>query len=599
MKDTELVVGPGGRQIFVNPRDPRGRALKESRGNSNPMSLLLWRELVRALAWDVVVDVGANYGEMLAGVDLAGVGKTIAFEPNETVLPYLRRTLNELAHPVELRSEAVGHANGSLTFTEDVSWSGRSGLDVGSALRMRAHDMREYEVPVVTLDSVIELSDRPNVCVKIDVEGTELDVLTGAVELCRSSGEVAFFVEILQLGIPDIAYLARRFDMYVLDRGQGQLVQVDGSSIEVIGSQIFSPGVYAQDAVLVVRGDNRVVDAVNSSLRRVRDFGTPAQVGFAPGARVVYTAIMGEYEDVIEQPMAVGSSIEFICFTDNPQLTSETWKIVHVEPHFPADPIRSARSLKILGHPSLSVAAETLWIDNRVVLAADPREVFDALPPDADALFIEHSFRETVREEFDAVLDGGYDDPGRITDQLLAYSDVDHSGLDSKPFWTGMMVRRQNQRVERAMRVWMDQVMRYSRRDQLSIRYALAVGGVAVKIVAFDNRQSSWHEWLDRRSPRVGRLASPFVARSEGRRIASAGALATAIDRAHQFSTERRTAQINRLRGRANAAENEAKRLRAVAREYDAVKQSRSFRLARRLSRVLATLRAPFKRRGR
>ena len=64
--------------------------------------------------------------------------------------------------------------------------------------------------------------------------------------------------------------------------------------------------------------------------------------------RCVYTCLIGDYERLNEQPVAANSSLDFVCFTDAPGLTSESWRIVPVIPTFPLDHVRSQRLLKIL-----------------------------------------------------------------------------------------------------------------------------------------------------------------------------------------------------------------------------------------------------------
>lgn len=65
--------------------------------------------------------------------------------------------------------------------------------------------------------------------------------------------------------------------------------------------------------------------------------------------RAVYTALIGGYEDLINQPTAHGSSVEFICFTDNPHLESTTWRLEPMTPMLPFDMVRSQREIKIRG----------------------------------------------------------------------------------------------------------------------------------------------------------------------------------------------------------------------------------------------------------
>lgn len=67
-------------------------------------------------------------------------------------------------------------------------------------------------------------------------------------------------------------------------------------------------------------------------------------------AACVYTTMIGDYENLNEQATRLGSSLRFICLTDNPHLQSKTWEIRPVEPIFARDPIRTQRDLKIRPH---------------------------------------------------------------------------------------------------------------------------------------------------------------------------------------------------------------------------------------------------------
>ena len=70
--------------------------------------------------------------------------------------------------------------------------------------------------------------------------------------------------------------------------------------------------------------------------------------------RVVYTVLIGDYEQLNEQPQVTTSGIDFVCFTDDTELKSETWNIRVIEPRFPRDSVRSQRYLKMIGPELLS-----------------------------------------------------------------------------------------------------------------------------------------------------------------------------------------------------------------------------------------------------
>lgn len=213
---------------------------------------------------------------------------------------------------------------------------------------------------------------------------------------------------------------------------------------------------------------------------------------------VVYTALFGQYESLNEEPFAVDSATGFICFTDDPSLTSDTWQVELVEPMLPMDPVRSARWVKIFGDELIwRDAGRSLWVDNRVTLKCEPRKILDSVleEPNCDIAMFEHSFRARVIDEFDAVAQSGYDDPGRVYEQLLHYAESSPDVLDERPLWTGFMARRHNDRVASAMQTWAAHVCRYSRRDQLSVNFALNEPKLLVRRLEGENRESDWHVW--------------------------------------------------------------------------------------------------------
>ena len=136
----------------------------------------------------------------------------------------------------------------------------------------------------------------------------------------------------------------------------------------------------------------------------------------------VFTALLGGYEQLNEQPMAARSNIPFICLTDDPELRSDTWQIRLVSPAFAMDPTRSQRDLKLRPHVHLPEFDASLYIDNAVLLVQPPEDVFSRYSPSEGFWLARHSFRGSVREEFAEVARLGLDDKGRVVEQLNHYS---------------------------------------------------------------------------------------------------------------------------------------------------------------------------------
>ena len=210
----------------------------------------------------------------------------------------------------------------------------------------------------------------------------------------------------------------------------------------------------------------------------------------------VYTAVFGKYDGLMDQPVATDSETEFVCFTDDPELTSDTWTIRVIPPAFAEDSVRSARLLKILGHESLDTYDATLWIDASVLLRMDPDVILAHwLTDSAEIALAHHSYREQLVDEFDEIIRLNYDDRARVYEQLTDYAMAYPEALSARPLWTGMLARRNTPAVHETMRTWANHVLRYSRRDQLSVLVALREGKADYVALDLDNFDAPTHRW--------------------------------------------------------------------------------------------------------
>ncbi len=212
---------------------------------------------------------------------------------------------------------------------------------------------------------------------------------------------------------------------------------------------------------------------------------------------VVYTALMGPHEKLVEQQVAQFSSARFICFTDDASLTSSTWEIIHVEPLFPADPRRSQRDIKIRGHQLLHESDVWMYIDNTVRLKAPPEKVVDEWLGESDWAAINQP-QETLWDEFEKNRELSKDVESRLNEQLSDYSGHHRHALDSKPVWNGFFVRQNNEKVASFAELWFAHVCRYAARDQLSMMVALAQRPLALQRIDAGIRNSEWHDWPHR-----------------------------------------------------------------------------------------------------
>jgi len=153
------------------------------------------------------IDAGANVGYFT--VLASRLAKEVyAFEPAPAVFERLSRNvaLNGLGN-VRAFQLALSKERGKLRLFESKISPGHD-----STVKRFEHD-RSILVDAVSLDEVVDPSVR-EVVMKVDVEGTEMDVLLGALGLIRAGKVSAIVLEWARGLYPNVANLRDRFALY-------------------------------------------------------------------------------------------------------------------------------------------------------------------------------------------------------------------------------------------------------------------------------------------------------------------------------------------------------------------------------------------------
>ena len=213
----DRVALPDGRIMYLDRGDGRSFALWQSGGNVNPRSMTLWRRLLVLCPWSIVLDIGANHGEMLLVPELPAGARVWAFEPNAALVPLLRRSLTDSGVAAEVVASAVGAEDGTITLHVDLRWSGTS--SVIAANPSGTH--RATTVPTTRLDTFLAGLGGPStggmMLVKIDVEGQEWAVLQGLLPVLGRFERVAIMAEIHRLEPASFAAICTAFDVATPD----------------------------------------------------------------------------------------------------------------------------------------------------------------------------------------------------------------------------------------------------------------------------------------------------------------------------------------------------------------------------------------------
>jgi hypothetical protein len=185
--------------------------------------------------------------------------------------------------------------------------------------------------------------------------------------------------------------------------------------------------------------------------------------------RVVYTCLFG-HSELFNDFQYERDGIDFVCFTDDPELRSDFWKI-ELLPRRALDPARAAKKIKALPHVYLAQYDCSLYLDNIVRLKAAPGRLFEEYlaPAKSPLLCFRHPERDCVYDEAKVVVSLGFDTAERVNPQMALYRHLGypaHNGLAK----AGLLLRQhQNRALQRVMNTWHEQVLCHSKRDQLSM----------------------------------------------------------------------------------------------------------------------------------
>lgn len=195
--------------------------------------------------------------------------------------------------------------------------------------------------------------------------------------------------------------------------------------------------------------------------------------GRAPfqGKGVVYSAITGGY-DTVKEPEYVSASLDYVLFTDNPSITSKKWKVIYIDNPDGLDSVRLARKIKILGHTYLNAYDYTIWVDGKLSIRDDLREYVDSNRLHEPMLCFAHYNEDCIYDEKRACATLKKDNEEIMEAQVSRYRKEgypEHNGLID----SGILVREhKNEKVKEVMKIWWNEILNGSYRDQLSFNYA-------------------------------------------------------------------------------------------------------------------------------
>jgi hypothetical protein len=196
---------------------------------------------------------------------------------------------------------------------------------------------------------------------------------------------------------------------------------------------------------------------------------------------VVYTCIVGGYDQLIQQPREAGT--RYVCFTDSPQSRTNGWE---VRPLLSPPEIKTPRLInryhKVLCYDRFPGTTETIYVDGNVKLMAPPSLLAERLRQSRTSIAsLAHDVRTKVSEEVHAcarkLSSSQAEDARSLYRMQLEQGFPDDLGLSAN----FLLIRKTQDRALRsAMERWWHCISSYVERDQLSLQYSLWAEGVGM-----------------------------------------------------------------------------------------------------------------------
>ena len=196
-------------------------------------------------------------------------------------------------------------------------------------------------------------------------------------------------------------------------------------------------------------------------------------MGLSHNKNCIFTALIGDYDNLCPTDYPRHDDWDYICFTDNKDIKSDFWRMIYVPGvgSTPVDNIRRARYFKTNFHKYLSVYENLLWVDARITVTESLNDYLKNLN-DCDIVFLKHPNARNISEEFRRVVSGKLEKADVAEAIRKRYEEAGYK-YDNGMIASGVILFKNNGRTVKFFKDWWSEIENFSVRDQLSANFAI------------------------------------------------------------------------------------------------------------------------------
>lgn len=205
----------------------------------------------------------------------------------------------------------------------------------------------------------------------------------------------------------------------------------------------------------------------------------------------VYTCLT-ENDDDLQEVELIEKNIDYLCFTNNKNLKSDTWKIILIEDSH-LNNQQLFRKIKILGHSYIFENYDiSVWIEPTVVFRQKVEDFVKTYLKDNSFAAFTHS--KSANDEAAVCCRKGKDTKQEVL-EITDFLKKEKFPKNNSLYETEVLIKKHHEKqVTKTMELWFDTVCKYSMMNQLSLEYSIWKTGMKIDTINLNIWDNPWFD---------------------------------------------------------------------------------------------------------